>query len=67
MRRPRRQRATGGDPTTPLAAAMADSVRLRLPAASMAERRVLISRAVDSLTSMFAVVAESPGSGLVNG
>ena len=49
--------------TTLLAAAMADSVRLRLPAASMAERRVLISRAVDSLTSMFAVVAESPGSG----
>ena len=49
--------------TTLLAAAMADSVRLRLPAASITERRVLISRAVDSLTSMFAVVAESPGSG----
>jgi hypothetical protein len=49
--------------TTLLAAAMADSVRLQLPAASITQRRVLISRAVDSLTPMFAVVAESPGSG----
>jgi hypothetical protein len=49
--------------TTLLAAAMADSVRLQLPAASITQRRVLISRAVDSLTPMFAAVAESPGSG----
>jgi hypothetical protein len=49
--------------TTLLAAAMADSVRLRLPAASMAERRVLISGRSTRSTSMLAVVAETPGSG----